>query len=522
MDAQVTSRSLIETGDKLYDNTRKLLSVTEQNVVPELEKTKKLWTRDLSLFEVGDIVEIDNGSLDEEYRENEKVKIQAIFPDESFVVIRGYEEEPQPVADGVDVMVVDKFIYKIVTDKPHGVVTGDEVILSGSEYEQLNGRQTIIRWDETSFEFFVTENYPPEDTITYVTNAEFATGKIHSIKTYPGYGYERMPKIIGVGKKFLDRAETKIRLQGSTIGSVDVIEGGNRYVNPEVVFFDFTNSGNGARAEAVVTDSGKIESIKMLDGGDGYIEPAIYIVEKDGKFIATTSDIGKIKSVRILDPGRNIAADLSLRPELMMTTRVVVAYMEGSEKFQRGDQVFQGAQSLMYVTANVTEVDHDRQIVTLHDVVGILKDGELLRTTDGKSAMVHVQGQADCRVQVNSTSKPEGKFIDDEGLISEAYSVIQDSYYFQRFSYVIASPLQQVEYQTFVNDIIHPSGFIQFADLTIHSDVDSGSITVSEPYSPDENFKTRPLLVSQLSSTPILLSMPILDGEVWVDVGINI
>ena len=61
--------------------------------------------------------------------------------------------------------------------------------------------------------------------------------------------------------------------------------------------------------------------------------------------------------------------------------------------------------------------------------------------------------------------------------LSEWYAVIQDSYRYQWFSYVIASPIQQVDYETFVKEIIHPAGFIQFADLTIHSSVKTRTLT---------------------------------------------
>ena len=92
-------------------------------------------------------------------------------------------------------------------------------------------------------------------------------------------------------------------------------------------------------------------------------------------------------------------------------------------------------------------------------MVGILKSGEYIYNTNGTKAMVLVSGQSDCRVLVDDVAKPAGDFIDDKSKISEAYAVIQDSYRFQWFSYVISSPLQQTEYDTFVKEIVHPSGF---------------------------------------------------------------
>ena len=51
-------------------------------------------------------------------------------------------------------------------------------------------------------------------------------------------------------------------------------------------------------------------------------------------------------------------------------------------------------------------------------------------------------------------------------------SVIQDSYYYQWFSYVISSPIQQSVYDTIVRKLVHPVGFKLFSDLTIRSESD--------------------------------------------------
>ena len=62
-------------------------------------------------------------------------------------------------------------------------------------------------------------------------------------------------------------------------------------------------------------------------------------------------------------------------------------------------------------------------------------------------------------------------------MTSKKYAVVQDSYYYQWFSYVIASPVQKVDYETFVNDIVHPAGFKQFSDVMLNTSVHSNFIT---------------------------------------------
>ena len=43
------------------------------------------------------------------------------------------------------------------------------------------------------------------------------------------------------------------------------------------------------------------------------------------------------------------------------------------------------------------------------------------------------------------------------------------------FSYEIESSLQQVQYETFVKEIVHPTGFAMFAALRLNDSVVSGS-----------------------------------------------
>ena len=64
----------------------------------------------------------------------------------------------------------------------------------------------------------------------------------------------------------------------------------------------------------------------MIDGGYGYVEPTVVIVENKGKFICLTDDIGQVESLKVINPGRAISPDRSLKPELLIDTRVIVEF----------------------------------------------------------------------------------------------------------------------------------------------------------------------------------------------------
>jgi hypothetical protein len=65
-------------------------------------------------------------------------------------------------------------------------------------------------------------------------------------------------------------------------------------------------------------------------------------------------------------------------------------------------------------------------------------------------------------------------------MLSTKYAVILDSKKYQYFSYEIASPIRRADYENFVNDIIHPTGFIMYSTVELNNSVSSPQIT-NEP-----------------------------------------
>ena len=363
----------------------------------------------------------------------------------------------------------------------------DSITGSVTDVVMINGRSNYTskpkvifapEFANTKFSIYTSKPCERDNQIRYSVLSGNAIGPASDVEvTSPGVGYSSLPEALGLYKRSVDRAKTEITTEGGEIISIDVVRPGSRYVNPIVVFYDTEGEGSGAIAQ-VKLDSGSsgIDSFTIINSGSGYINPELVIIENDGKYLCETETIGKIKSLVISNPGRNISADRSLKPELKITTRCIVKFTESSQgTFKTGQRVYQGLDTNKRVMGLIEEYDGYRQMITLSDVDGYLKEGELLYNDISTEAIVIVSGQADCRVIVNGTASPEGDFMDDTSKVSESYPVIQDSYRYQWFSYVISSPIQKVEYDTFVESIIHPTGFIRFGDVTVHSSVKSGS-----------------------------------------------
>ena len=104
-----------------------------------------------------------------------------------------------------------------------------------------------------------------------------------------------------------------------------------------------------------------------------------------------------------------------------------------------------------------------------------MKVGEVIQNSFGTKATVLLEGQPDTVVVIDGTAEEQGRFVDDSSMVSASYAHIQDSEYYQRFSYEIESTLQQVQYETFLSDIIHPVGFALFSSLRLNDSVVSGN-----------------------------------------------
>ena len=79
-------------------------------------------------------------------------------------------------------------------------------------------------------------------------------------------------------------------------------------------------------------------------------------------------------------------------------------------------------------------------------------------------------GNANVSVTISGLGIKEGNWIDDDGKID--YKIIQDSFFYQDFSYVIQSGLAFSFYRDTIKELIHPAGLQPFGQILISSFID--------------------------------------------------
>jgi hypothetical protein len=139
--------------------------------------------------------------------------------------------------------------------------------------------------------------------------------------------------------------------------------------------------------------------------------------------------------------------------------------------FDAGDLVYQGYGSYKQAEATVVEYDMLNHTLLIDDIKGLFKKNTPIFTQSGNQAMVINVGHAKTNIDVSGAALLSGRFVTEDSFLSSAFSVLQDSYYYQFFSYVISSQLESTKYENFVKKLIHPAGFVMFSDIEIISDV---------------------------------------------------
>lgn len=332
------------------------------------------------------------------------------------------------------------------------------------------------------FSIYVDKYYNDTGITNYVTTSRTASGSPAELKLLSGgLGYTSLPKIRGIYKKESDRAQVDITLSGTSISSINVIpnRNGRRYTNPLVFIWDSNGAGKNATATANVVD-GQIVSVNVTNGGIDYDSPEIIFYEV-GKFIPKTTNIGAIRSFGVVNSGKNILNDNSFRPMIDVQTTLIISHTVPNECYpanlpvndwNNAKKVYQGLVNKKEVIADVVKWNPENQTLTVKNTIGRFKEGQEIKDFDNlRKGTVISSGQSTQTSIVKGYSIPIGYFITDKSFIGSPLSYIQDSYLYQLFSYVIRSSLPLSQYESIVNEVVHPAGFIYFSELLMGNDM---------------------------------------------------
>jgi len=268
---------------------------------------------------------------------------------------------------------------------------------------------------------------------------------------------------------------------GSAEAKVSVVNGGFTQEDSEsteedhLVLEDETTRGDPYTGNKLVqesgTGSGDITDIRIVDAGSNYQSLPIVTVDDtngSGASIFTYgSEIGRIQGLKIVESGAEYQQSPS-PPTLTLRSKILVLGKSGN--FSATETVTGTGLDSSSITATVISFDNDRNILTLSGATGTFLPGSTITgDTSGAIATIKISDPATATTTVAATANTAGAFINQDGWVSETTMRIQDSLYYQDFSYVIKVGRTINDWRDSFKKTVHSAGFYFTGQVDIES-----------------------------------------------------
>ena len=243
-----------------------------------------------------------------------------------------------------------------------------------------------------------------------------------------------------------------------------------------IVFEDETNRGDPYTGNKVVQESGTgtgdIIDIRMIESGHGYGSlPSVVVTSSGGTnavVLAYGNEIGRVQSLKNIELGYDYNLSPS-PPTLELPIYIVVK--NPSAGFTSSDTITGGTSN---ATASVVSYNSSTQVLKVKSVSnGPFQLAETITASpSGTTATISKLDPATATTTVDSVVVTQGSYINEDGFISENTMKIQDSLYYQDYSYVIKVGRSIADWRDSYKKTLHPSGFYFTGQVNIQSQLD--------------------------------------------------
>ena len=226
-------------------------------------------------------------------------------------------------------------------------------------------------------------------------------------------------------------------------------------------------SGNKIVQEAA-TGSGDITDLFLSNTGNGYKSlPTTTIVSSSGsggKVVAYGDNVGKINSLKTVEHGKGYETAPS--PTLtfiknFLEIDITGAFISGNTFTTSG-----GA------SGKILSLDTNTSVLKLDEVTGTININDTITSQTGGTAKIKKHNLATATVNVVPITDTDGEFINEVGKLSESTMKIQDSLYYQDFSYVIKVGQSINAWRDSFKKTMHTSGFYFTGQVNVATQLD--------------------------------------------------
>ena len=281
----------------------------------------------------------------------------------------------------------------------------------------------------------------------------------------------------------------------------------NMEAEDHIVLEDYTTRGDGYDGNKIVqqnaTGTGDITDVRMIASGSGYtslptatidgtrfigLEDSTSSVTSDfsriqfeaggsvlnestfavlnvtgGTVIPFGEKIGRATSLNIIEHGINYTSAPTLEFPRYAVLKTVSGTISANETFTSN---ISGATG--------TIVDYTAPLLKYTATTSELVEDDTISTSGSQTAVVAKTDPLTGTATIDSFITTSGKYINQDGHISEGSKKIQDSLYYQDYSYVIRVSESINKWRDSIKKAVHPSGFYVTGEVNIQTQLSGG------------------------------------------------
>ena len=304
-----------------------------------------------------------------------------------------------------------------------------------------------------------------EDKVLFDQSGANPTGSISRVRMLTsGVGYQKLPEAFVGGEVFYeDEGFVDLFTIGETVTSgtttgrlVDHDKGANKLIIAKL---------QGTTDTTTFTVGNTITG--QQSGGSGVIKQSSFTRGVGAKLLPYGNDIGTIGQLRVIEEGNHFDKSSGI-PDFR--NHFIYGRASGIpvvDTTVTGD--FSGA------TGTVKIVNGDKNLISIEPIQGMFKKNETVTASDGITFQILEGNPATVGAKNSSISRVDGNYTSDIGFPSVTSQRIQDSLFYQDFSYVIKVGQSINNYRSVVQQLLNPAGTIFFGEVAIVNRVDGSA-----------------------------------------------
>ncbi len=263
---------------------------------------------------------------------------------------------------------------------------------------------------------------------------------------------------------------TKIVLETATHGDAP---GSQASEATEITDIRIISGGVGYTKLPILDKTNKYNTFGQIDNTGQVYSTGVLTTNGTGAKLlpVTNTGMGGVGSFEIVNQG----IEYSSAPTLNSFRHAVLKDVTGT---------FTSNSSLTSHTGTVTEFDVNRQLISMNTTANLVV-GNTVSTITGSGVIANID-TAIGTAQVGTFTETSGNFLDNDGLLSNELQRIQDSFYYQDYSYVVRVGDSINTWRDAIKSTVHPAGWNVFGEVEVVGSVSAKvSVQTLDSYSPE-------------------------------------